>query len=189
MPSSIPRSGGLKYCKVCFENKGEKFWMDRLGDKIKCSRCGREVQASRSKPLARPLRSIDPVRFRTAGGGFGIGRAQGSGRDGLDTWETPAPIRKPEKKLRQTVGKFPQKPDFDIFHNQESYRIIIALPYHQGPEDIQCEVVDRMLIVKSLLAGFDFLKEYQLPEDISVSAPSITFKNGILEIYFKKQAE
>lgn len=179
-----------KYCKVCFENTSKQFWMDDLGNKIKCPNCGREVPVNSGKPLTRLLRSIDPVRFRTGGGGFGIGGVQRGGRDRLDTWEIPAPVRKPERKsLRQTVERFPQKPDFDIFHNQESYQVIIKLPYHKDLKDVRCEVIDGVLIVESLLAGFDFLKEYQLPEDISISATRITFKNGILDIYFKKKAK
>lgn len=185
--SSIPRNALRKYCKVCSENNDKKIWMENLGDRIKCPGCGREVPISGGRSLTRPLRSVDPVRFRTAGFGMGIGSARGSGRDKLDTWEVPAPIRKSGRKVpRQTIERFPLGPDFDIFHDQESYQIIINLPYHRL-EDIRCEVVNGILVVESLLERFNFLQKFSLPEDIIASSLKIGLKNSILNIRFEKK--
>lgn len=184
MPSSIPRGGSRKYCKVCFENTGKIFWMDNLGDRIKCPNCGRVVPVTGGKPLSRPLRSADPVRFRT-GGGFGVGGVRGRESD---TWAVPA--RRPGRRvLRQTVGRFPQKPDFDVFHNQKSYRVIITLPYHKDLKDVRCEIINGTLVVESLLEGFDFLQKFSLPEDILPSSLRTNLKNAILDIRFKKKTK
>ncbi|PIQ92797.1 MAG: hypothetical protein COV69_01280 [Parcubacteria group bacterium CG11_big_fil_rev_8_21_14_0_20_39_14] len=182
MPNGIPRGGGRKYCKACFENTGKIFWMDDLGNRIKCPNCGREVQISGGRTSSRPLRSADPTRFRT--GGVGIGSAR---RDrNLDTWETPV-RRQGRRALRQTVGRFPKKPDFDVFHSENCYQIIINLPYHRDLEDVRCEVIGSALVVESLIDGFDFIQKFSLPEDVIFSSLQTNFKNGILNIRFEKK--
>lgn len=162
----------------------------------KCRHCGRNVikridtrsESPKSAPPARPLRSVDPVRFRTAGGGFGIGSARGNRQDNLDSWETPTPIRKPGRRTpRQSVGRFPRKPEHDIFHNQKSYQIIIYdLPFKVF-EDVRCEIINGILVVESLLDGFDFLQKFSLPEDIIASSLKTGLKNSILNICFEKK--
>lgn len=186
MPSSIPRGGGRKYCKVCFKNTSKQFWMEDLGDRIKCPNCRREVSISAGKPLTRPLRSVDPVRFRTAG--FVRGGVQRGGRDKLDTWETPAPIRKPGRRIpRQLIGRFPRKSEQDIFHDSTNYQIIIYdLPFKTF-EDVRCEIVNGILIVESLIEGFDFLQKFSLPEDVLPSSLQTSLKNSILDIHLRKK--
>jgi len=180
MPSSIPRMNGRKRCKICLQNLRKSFWMEDLGDRIKCPNCGREVPITGGKPKSGSLRSADPIRFRT-------GSVRRYGQDKPDTWETPAPIRRPGRKtVRQSVGRFPLEPDFDIFHSQKNYQIIINLPYHKDLEDVRCEVINSTLVVKSLKDGFDFLQKFSLPEGILPASLKTSLKNAVLDIHFKK---
>lgn len=181
-------------CKVCLEKLGKTYNMDVEGKNFKCPNCGRTPPISgrvrltgQEKPYRGPStlrrypppRSADPQRFRT--GGVGIGSARGS-----ESWKIPA--RRPGRRVpRQTVGRFPLEPDFDIFHSQKSYQIIITLPYHKDLGDVRCEVINSTLVVESLLDGFDFLQKFSLPEDISPSSLKTRLKNAILDIRFKKK--
>lgn len=187
MPSNIPPKRVNKYCKVCFEKTEKRYFMENLGNKIRCPNCGRTVPIANTRPLSSHLRSVDPVRFRTAG--FGIGGARGSGQDKLDTWETPTPMRRSGRRTpRQSVGRFPIKPDFDSpYDNEKEYRIIGILPYIKNLEDVSCEVISGTLVVESLIEGFEFLQKFSLPEDILTPSLKVALKNGILEIHFKKR--
>lgn len=188
MPSSMPRKIN-KYCKVCFERTGKKYFGEKLGNSVKCPNpnCGREIPVSGSRSSNHPFSSMDPVKFRTRGSG--MGSAQGSEQDGLDDWKAPTPIRKPGRKIpRQSVGKFPLEPDFDPpYDNEKEYKIIGILPYIKNLEELNCEVINGMLTIEGLKDNFEFFKEFKLPEDVLISSLKVTLNNGILEIHFRKK--
>ena len=186
MPNGIPKKIN-KYCKVCFEKTGKRYFGEKLGSRVKCPNCEREIPVSGSRPSGGPFSSMDPVRFRTRGSG--IGGARGNGQDRLDTWETPAPISRPGRRTpRQSVGRFPLEPDFDPpYDNEKEYRITGVLPYIKNLEELSCEVINGMLTIESLKDNFEFFKEFKLPEDVLISTLKVTLNNGILEIHFEKK--
>lgn len=176
--------------------------MEKIDGKIKCPQCGREVPldalgspTSSSSPVrsipplgrtsggfprvSRSLRGADPVKFRTRRSGAG-----GAGRDAVSTFKVP--MRKTRKALRQSVGRFPLEPDFDVFDEENRYQIIASLPYHESLEDIRCKVVDGALVIESLLEGFNLSQEFLLPANVKTSSLKIRLKNGILNIILKK---
>lgn len=183
MPSSIPRMDGKKRCKVCLQNLQKTFWMENLGDKIKCPNCGREVAiGGRRSPHRGVLRSADPVRFRT-------GRSRQSGERKNDASDfKPTFFKTANSKLRGTskvsVGKLPQDPNMEIFEEKDCVTVISAMPGVKK-RDIQCQLEGNVLKIHTT-GNREYKGEIEIPVSVAQEF-DLKYNNGVVEILFKKE--
>jgi len=188
--------------------------MEEIGDMERCLQCGAEFSVNTGVLLnktaleraekngsprvirhKRPLSSMDPVRFRTRRPfqvQIGIG---GMGNREVvknqDTWKPRVQALHKEPPKKCSVGeppKYPRRPIEEISEDKEAYRIIIEMPYHQENE-IKVDIKEDILSIESNKSDFNYYREFLMPSDVLPKDYKQSFKNGILEIRFKKKKD
>lgn len=167
-----------RHCKFCFKKTGQKYRMEEIGDMERCLNCGAEFSVNTGALLNKT--ALERAAER--------GRSPGSIPHRVIPYRRPPSIMDPVR-FRTAVNRFPRRPEHNIFHNREYYRIIIYDIPFKNLEDFSCEVINGALAVESLLDGFDFLGKFMLPEGVLASSMKVKLNNGVLEIYFKKKKD
>ncbi len=74
----------------------------------------------------------------------------------------------------------------DIIENRDTISITAELPKVRK-EDIDIEVNGTRLIVTVNSDGWRYRKEIELPEEVETESARATYKNGVLDVEFKKK--
>lgn len=155
----------------CRRDPGFKFSAEIIApNKVKCFFCGKEAQVPGN--LEPPY--IDKYKGSADSGGLGSWDGQ------VGSFQKPARKSRPVKISKQETQEI-EKPEIDYESHDQ---IVIRFPAsHRSLDQIRCEIVNNFLEVQSRLV--DFFKKFSLP-DFPVELET-TFKNGVLNIRFKKK--
>jgi len=128
-----------------------------------------------------PIKGAIPPNVRM---GISLGEAQAQRGYSRSDWKPKEFKRGKPKKGK----KYSRKAMVDVFNEFEKFLIIVELPYHTD-KDIECDIDDNILTIKSNLFGFNFTEDFKLPENVLTDSLDKSFNNGILRISFKKETK
>uniref|UniRef100_A0A6M3JJR8 SHSP domain-containing protein n=1 Tax=viral metagenome TaxID=1070528 RepID=A0A6M3JJR8_9ZZZZ len=115
--------------------------------------------------------------------GISLGEAQAQRGYSRSDWKPKEFKRgKPKKKHK----RYNKEAVVDVFNEFEKFLIIVELPYHTD-KDIECDIDNNILTIKSNLFGFNFTEDFKLPENVLTDSLDKSFNNGIFRISFNKR--
>ncbi|MDA2936588.1 Hsp20/alpha crystallin family protein, partial [Patescibacteria group bacterium AH-259-L05] len=169
--------------KVCWK-KGISRWLRDFGTKLKCTKCGRELGIPSAQPSSQRLRSIDPARFRTRGGGIGISNIKGATEwsSGVGSWD--GVVEWIPGKQKDVAADYVKEPIIDIYDEENEVLVTVEL-LGVDEEGISVAIEKGCLIIKA--TGDDRKYEKSIPSPNSVGQEfTSSFKNGVLKLSFEK---
>lgn len=87
-----------------------------------------------------------------------------------------------KSKERQTDGSGKAEPLVDLFDQEDRVRIVAIFPDLSDPEDLQIELKEDNLVLKTPNNRKELKLPYPVRED-----PSLDYKNGIFDIQYEKK--
>ena len=94
-------------------------------------------------------------------------------------------IRKTKEGLKVEETR---EPLVDVFDEKDYVRVVAELP-GISEKDITIDIKGDMLMLEAFDGGRKFAKEILLPSKVDEASKEIFFKNGVLEVKFKKAGE
>ncbi len=94
--------------------------------------------------------------------------------------------------VKPSLGRFAlseeREPLVDIIESDEEVKILAELPGVEK-KDIRVSATERSVTIRSENPERKYRKEVELPAEVDVKTARSTYKNGILEIVFKKKSK
>lgn len=115
---------------------------------------------------------------------YGFSIRTGIGKGGIPRIQTFGNIRKTKKGPKIVEAR---EPIVDVFDEKDQIVVMAELPGVTEAE-IKTTLREDIFIVESSDADRKYYKEVLLPSKVDAKSEERTYKNGVLEIKFKKQA-
>lgn len=192
------------FCRRCTAQKKTKVFMEVVEPgTVRCVLCGTEQDAPglnfetsmKRESISRIQRTLSSIPPQTS---TGPGRAPGvstigaarrrldeSGVGGSETFR-PRSIR-PSSSASQSIAQFPPRADPDLIESTDGLIVVAEFPRHTHETEIMWHVEQGKLFLTSKLEGCPYRDEIELPEWAD-EPHGVQFKNGILELVFKKDS-
>lgn len=97
-------------------------------------------------------------------------------------------IIKPRKTYRRSPFQKEPEPLIDILEDGEIITVVAALPCFRK-EDVNLHIKDNRLIISASTMDKRYYKSLKLPAEVESKPIYSSFKNGVLELRFKKLLE
>lgn len=120
-------------------------------------------------------------------GPFVYGYSMTIGPDGKPIIREFGNVRPSIKKPYVDI-KGEREPLIDVFSTNGEIRVIAEIPGVEK-EQIKLNASEKKLTIKAETEIRKYYKEVDLPEEVDVDSAKSTYKNGVLEVIFKKKKE
>jgi HSP20 family protein len=137
------------------------------------------------KELVRERKSPDGT-VRKEWGPFVYGYSVTIGPDGRPVIREFGNMKPSISKEGRIALKEGREPMVDIISLDDEIKVIVELP-GVNKEDIQISATENMVIMQTVGETRKFYKEVDLPDAVDPNSARSTYKNGILEITFRRK--
>ncbi|MEM2927614.1 MAG: archaeal heat shock protein Hsp20 [Nitrososphaerota archaeon] len=120
-------------------------------------------------------------------GPFVYGYSMTIGPDGKPIIREFGNVRPSTKKPYVDI-KGEREPLIDVFSTNGEIRVIAEIPGVEK-DQIKLNATEKKLTIRAETETRKYYKEVELPEEVDVESAKSTYKNGVLEVIFKKKKE
>ena len=129
--------------------------------------------------------SMDDLSNRPSVYGFSVSKRPGEEPEIHEFGNVP-----PEALTGMTGGQqisiSEMKPLVDIFETEDSVHVVAEMPGIEK-EDIHLDTTESLVELKASHGEYNYYESLELPVKIDPNSAKATYKNGVLEVIFKRQ--
>ena len=129
--------------------------------------------------------NLDDLSKQPSIHGFSISKRPGEEPE-IHEFGNISPDALPERMVEQRINISEMKPLVDIFETEDSVHIVAELPGVEK-EDIHLNTTESLIELKATRGEHNYYESLELPVKIGPDSAKVTYKNGVLEVIFKRQ--